>query len=386
MAKVVIKECKSYDVNHLISKINSGIELIGGWNKFVRPGNKVLLKVNMIGPKSSDSAAITHCEFVRALVRILKEQGCTVWIGDSSGGAIGGMAPTARSFKVAGYEKVAQEEGAIIKNFDTEGVVEVRAESNPEEKMFLAKPLFDADVVINVPKFKTHSSAIYTGAVKNVFGCIPGLRKAKYHKMAPNPGDFGQVIVDIHRGAKFHLHIMDGVTAMQGEGPTAGYVYQANKILISEDPLALDTVAVDMLGMKIADVPILATAQERNLGESSLENIILEGDYKSVPRLEKFKLPKRFRSSKTRNHKVLVKIIDFFKARPQVNRKKCKNCNVCVESCPVEAINIETKAIDYEKCIECMCCHELCMHKAVDLKNERILARVATFFYNLVQK
>ena len=111
MAKVVIKECKSYDLNQLISKINNGIEILGGWNKFIEPGYKVLLKVNMIGPKSSDSAGVTHCEFVRAMVRILKERGCTVWIGDVSGGAIGGMAPTARSFKVTGYEKVAQEEG-----------------------------------------------------------------------------------------------------------------------------------------------------------------------------------------------------------------------------------------------------------------------------------
>ena len=386
MAKVVIKECNSYELNQLISKINNGIEILGGWNKYLRPGFKVLLKVNMIGPKSSDSAGVTHCEFVRALVRILKEQGCIVWIGDSSGGAIGGMAPTARSFKVTGYEKIALEEGAVTKNFDKEGVVEVKAESNSQEKMYLAKPLFDADVVINVPKFKTHSAAIYTGAVKNVFGCVPGLRKAKYHKMAPSPEDFGQVIVDIHRGAKFHLHIMDGVTAMQGEGPTAGEVYQANKILISEDPLALDTVAIHMLGMEIADVPILKTAQKRKLGESKLENIILKGDYESVPRLEKFKLPKRFRSSKKRNHKFLIKVIDFFQARPKVNRNKCRNCNVCVESCPVKAINIETKEIDYQKCIECMCCHELCMHKAVDLKNDKILARVATFFYNLVQR
>ena len=204
--------------------------------------------------------------------------------------------------------------------------------------------------------------------------------------MAPDPGDFGQVIADIHRGAKFHLHIMDGVTAMQGEGPTAGDVYQANKILISEDPLALDTVAIQMLGMELADVPILVTAQDRKLGESKQENIILEGDYKVIPRLENFKLPKRFRSSKKRNHKVLVKVIDFFKARPKVNRNKCKNCNVCVESCPVEAINIDTKEIDYQKCIECMCCHELCMHKAVDLKNDKFLVKVATFLYNLTQK
>lgn len=380
VSKVIIKECKDYGLDNLNLKINEAMEKLGGWNSIVKPGDRVLLKVNLIGPKPSESAAVTHSEFVRALVKILKEKECSVWIGDSSGGAIAGIAPTARSFKVAGYEKVAKEEGAIIKNFDSEGVIEIHPESNIEDKMYIAKPVFDADVVINLPKLKTHSAGIYTGAVKNVFGCIPGLRKAKYHKEAPNPKDFGEIIADIHQGAKFHLHIMDGIIAMEGEGPTAGDVYQGNKILISKDPLALDSVAINMLGMNIEDVPILRAAQNRKIGESKLENIIVEGDYDTIPKLENYKLPKRFKSTKARNYNALVKVIDFFKTRPVVNKKKCKNCNVCVDSCPVEAINKDTKEINYQICIECMCCHELCMHKAVDLKKENFLAKVVTSF------
>lgn len=378
MSRVVIQECKSYELDELISKINSGMEKIGGWSSFVRPGNKVLLKVNLIGPKTSESGAITHSEFVRALVRILKQLGCTVWIGDSSGGAIAGIAPTAQSLKVAGYEKVAREEGAETKNFDREGVVEVQPQSRFDEKMYLARPIFDADVVINLPKLKSHSAAIYTGAVKNVFGCIPGLRKARYHKMAPNPHDFAEIIADIHQAGKFNLHIMDGITAMQGEGPTAGSIYKANKILISTDPLALDLVAAKMLGMERDDIPILAVAQKRKIGEGRLENITIDGDYDQIPKLDNFKLPKRYRSTKKRNHKILVKIIDFFKTYPRINLRKCKKCNVCIESCPIQAINQETKQIDYKKCIECMCCHELCMHKAVELKKKNPPAGVIT--------
>lgn len=376
MSKVIIQECKDYGLNNLISKINSGIEKIGGWNSFLRSGDVVLLKVNLIGPKTSETAAVTHSEFVRAMVRILKDLGCIVWIGDSSGGAIAGIAPTAQSFKVAGYEKVAKEEGAEIKNFDCEGVVEAQPKSKFDEKMYLAKPIFDADVVINLPKLKTHSAAIYTGAIKNVFGCIPGLRKAKYHKIAPNPEDFGEIIADIHQAGKFSLHIMDGIMAMQGEGPTAGDVYMGNKILISKDPLALDTVATNMLGIDIDDVPILATAQKRNIGEGKLENITIDGDYNNIPRLENFKMPKRYKSTKKRNYQALVKVIDFFKTYPRINMKKCQKCNMCIESCPVQAINKESKEIDYKKCIECMCCHELCMHKAVELKKENALASI----------
>lgn len=381
MSKVVIQECSEYDAGKIIEKINDGIERIGGWGSFVKPGDKVLLKVNLIGPKPSESAAVTHSEFVRALVRILKNLGCEVWIGDSSGGAIAGIAPTARSFSVAGYERVAEEEGALIKNFDREGVVGVCPESGCEEKMYLAKPLFDADVVINLPKLKTHSAGIYTGAVKNVFGCLPGLRKANYHRMVPDPKDFGEILADIHKAATFHLHIMDGVIAMQGEGPTAGKPYDAGKILISTDPLALDAAALRMIGLEMDDVPILSAARTRGLGEGSWNRVEIDGDFDCIPRLEAFELPKRLHSTKKRNDKAVIKVIDFFKTRPVINLRKCIGCNICVESCPVEAIDRKTKRIDYERCIECLCCHELCMQEAVELKKMNFIAGIVTKLY-----
>lgn len=382
MTKVIIKDCTNYDINLIKKQINDGIELLGGWNKYISSGMKVLLKVNLIGPKSPDTAAITHPEFVRALTQILKEKRCIVWIGDSSGGAIGGVAPTAQSLVVSGLEKVANEEGAVLKNFDKEGVVEVIPFSGCVDKMHLAKPMFDADFVINLPKLKTHSAGMYTGAVKNLFGCIPGLKKAEYHRLAPDPKDFGEVFADIHQAVNVGLHIMDGITAMQGEGPTAGEVYYAEKILISTDPLALDTVASTMLGMEIEDIPILETARKRDLGESKPDKIEIGGDYNSSPILQAFKLPKRFRSSKKRNYAVLVKVIDFLKTRPRINTKLCKQCNMCVESCPVQAIDPKTKVINYNLCIECMCCHELCLHKAVELRKDNRLADVFTRLYS----
>lgn len=342
---------------------------------------KVLLKVNLIGPKASDSAAITHSDFVRAIVQILKEYKCIVWIGDSSGGAIGGVAPTAQSMIVSGLDKVAKEEGAVIKNFDKEGVVEVTPKSGITEKMYLAKPMFDADFVINLPRLKTHSAAIYTGAVKNLFGCVPGLKKAEYHRCAPDPSNFGEVISDIHNAVNIGLNIMDGITAMQGEGPTAGEVYHAGKIIISTDPLALDTVASSMIGMEIEDIPILAKARKRQLGETNFDKIIISGDYNKPPKLSDFKYPKKFRSNKKSNYEFMVKLIDFLKTRPRINTKICRNCNMCVDSCPVKAINKETKKINYDTCIECMFCHELCLHKAVELRKDNRLADVFTRLY-----
>ena len=192
--------------------------------------------------------------------------------------------------------------------------------------------------------------------------------------MAPLPGDFGQIICDIHRATQIRLHVMNGILAMQGEGPTAGSIYQANKILVSQDPLAMDTVAAKMVGMNVEDVPILETARDRKLGESRLENITLAGDYNQVPKLPRYKLPRRFRATKNRNGKGLVKVIEFFNTRPKINLEKCRKCNMCVESCPVDAINKETKQIDYAACIECMCCHEMCLFKAVELVNDNKVA------------
>jgi uncharacterized protein (DUF362 family)/NAD-dependent dihydropyrimidine dehydrogenase PreA subunit len=381
MSKVIIKECEDYNTNSVIEKLNSGMALIGGWQAFVKPGMKVLLKVNLIGPKSSETAAVTHSEFVRSITKILKKMDCTVWIGDSSGGAIAGIAPTTQSFEVSGLNKVAKEEGAEIKNFDREGVMECNITSEYGDKLYLAKPVFDADLVINLPKFKTHTAGIYTGAVKNVFGFIPGLKKAEYHKLLPDPKNFGTMLADIHENSKIALHIMDGITAMQGEGPTAGDVYQGSKILISTDPLALDTVAAKMIGLDIKDIPILNAARERNLGQWKLENIQICGDYNSPPELKEFKLPKRFNSKKKQNYGGLIKVIDFLKTRPKIKLSLCKQCNMCVESCPVQAIDKETKGIDYSKCIECMCCHELCRYKAVELKKDNVLAGLMTKFY-----
>ena len=260
--------------------------------------------------------------------------------------------------------------------FDREGAAAVIPASGLGEEMYLAKPMFAADFVINLPKLKTHSATIYTGAVKNLFGCIPGLRKAEYHRLAPDPRDFGQVLADIHQAVKVGLHIMDGVTAMEGEGPTAGSVYPAGKLLFSTDPLALDTVAAAMLGLGIEDIPILKTARARNLGESNLAEIEIAGDYTSPPGLRGFKLPKRLRYVKPRNYKVVIRVIDLLKARPRVNLKSCKHCNMCVESCPVQAIDRKTKKINYNICIECMCCHELCEHKAVELRKDNPLLDV----------
>lgn len=374
MSTVIIQECKNYELQNITDKINSGIELLGGWNRFVKPGMTVLLKVNMLGPKPQDSAIVTNCELVRAVIRILVNKQCRVWVGDSSGGAIPGVALTGKSFRVSGMEKVIQEEGAEIKNFDREGVVEAKNRDSLGDLIYLAKPMFEASLVINMPKFKTHMVAAYTGAIKNLYGCIPGLKKAEYHKAYPTSEKLGNVLADINQALKVDLHIVDGITAMDGQGPTTGTIYAASKILIGTDALALDTVACKMINLDIESIPFYKAAIDRKLGEYKLENIEIKGDYSAPPALKGFKLPFKIARGSALN--LMATFINFMKARPAIDISVCKRCNVCVDSCPVKAIEKESKTIDYNKCIQCMCCHELCMYKAVELRKVNKLARL----------
>ena len=379
MSKIVIKNCPSYDQETLIPVLHSVLKEAGGWDRYIKSGDTVLLKVNLIGPKPADSGAVTHPDFVRALTKILHEKGCRVWIGDSAGGAIAGIAPTGRAMDVAGYKAVAEEEGAEIKNFDREGVTEVPVNSPDYGSIFLARPLFEADVVINLPKLKTHVAAGYTGAVKNLFGCIPGLKKAEYHKLYPDSRSFGNIIADINDAVKPALHIMDGITGMQGKGPTGGSPYSAGKVIAGTDPLALDTVGAAMMGLDVRDLPIFEEVIRRDLGMSDPAGIELAGDYTEVPRLKGYEIPK-VHAVGGRKSKMFKKVIEFFKTRPNINLSICTACNTCVDSCPVQAIDRDTKLIDYTKCIECMCCHELCVYNAVELKNVKPLAGFVTRF------
>jgi uncharacterized protein (DUF362 family)/NAD-dependent dihydropyrimidine dehydrogenase PreA subunit len=357
--------------------LDAGIAPLGGWDAFVRPGAKVLLKINLIGAKPPESGAVTHAEFVRAIARILKARGCEVWIGDSAGGAIAGVSPTAEAMRIAGMDAVAAEEGALVKNFESEGAMRVEPGGGRQEVLYLAKPAFEADVVVNLPKFKTHSAGVYTGAVKNLFGCIPGLRKATYHREAPDAESLGGVIADINTAIRPALHIMDGITAMHRNGPTAGEPYHAGVLLLSTDPLALDAVATGMIGLDIGTLPIFKASIARGVGRWKPEDVEVVGDFGAhPPKLHGFKLPKAMGRMPKAAYKALQGIIDFLKVRPEVDLEKCKDCQSCVDGCPVGAIDRKTKAIDYDKCIECMCCHELCMYKAVELKRTNRFARM----------
>ncbi|MGI6358396.1 MAG: DUF362 domain-containing protein [Bacillota bacterium] len=375
MSTVVIKSCRDYQLDRLQQVLDAGMEQLGGWRRFIQPGQKVLLKVNLIGPVSPEKAATTHPEFVRAVVRAVKACGAEVWVGDSAGGAIAGLAPTARALEVCGFASICREEGARLVNFDSEPAVAVPSRTKRVFKEFyVAKAITEADVIINLPKFKCHSAQIYTGAVKNLFGALPGLSKAEYHKAAPDNEAFGELVADLHQACGVDLNIMDAVIGHEGNGPTAGSPKEVGYLLLSADPVALDTVACEMMGVDAEQVSIVRHAARLGLGSMNWENIELRGDETKPPRIPEWRLP-------TGGHMrgprwLLPKLINFMRTQPMVDTRLCRHCNMCVDSCPVEAIDPKSKRIDYELCIGCLCCHELCPQQAVMLRRMNPLARV----------
>ncbi|NLY55028.1 MAG: DUF362 domain-containing protein [Firmicutes bacterium] len=375
-AVVGIVNCRNYELAEVEQAVERLITSLGGWQAFVRPGQTVLLKPNMIGPRPPEQAATTHPAVVQVIATKLREIGCTVWIGDSAGGAIGGIAPTAQALKVCGFEAAAQAAGAEIKSFDASGVVEVTSKFfDFKPKYHLAAPVFQADVVINLPKLKTHSAAIYTGALKNLFGLVPGLGKAEFHRQAPTNELFAEVIADINRNTPITLTIMDAVVGMEGAGPTAGDPREVGLLLASTDRVALDAVACRLIGLDPAVVPIVQTAYERGLGELAAANITFTGDYAEQPVVHGYRLPAGKKRSNPKVAKFMLNtVVNLFKTRPQVNQERCRKCDICVENCPVEAIDPQSKLIDYSVCIECLCCHELCPHGCVDLVRQNKLA------------
>ncbi len=384
MSKVYLSNCTTYDVEKIKASLSESLDAMGGLTKYVKPGQKVLLKINLIGPKKADKAATTHPEFVRAVGQLFKTHGAQVFVGDSSGGAIAGMAPTKKSFTVAGIEKVALEEGFTLINFDEVGPVSKMVEGNVTKDLYISKAIEEMDVVINLPKMKTHSMGVYTGAIKNLFGVIPGLRKAKYHKEAPNPEAFGEVLADIHSViTNMPLHIMDGIISMQGEGPTAGLPYPAGKILVSEDPLSLDRIAIEMMGIIPERVDILKASIKRNIGVWDIKEIDVIGD---LVKFKNYDLPKSYKTNAIKDFTKVRGVIDFFKVVPVVNQKRCVKCNSCVDGCPVGAIDRDTKIVDYSICIDCLCCHELCMVEAVELKSKNQMVNVIRLIANVFYK
>jgi uncharacterized protein (DUF362 family) len=347
MSKVMILEVEN-NLPELIDKIFREFQVDV-------KGKKVLIKPNIVSPFPPEKGATTNPAVVGAIVdKCLAQQAAAVWVGDNPGGVSSNSYATAEKAGIAQASR-----GCFIRL--SERVAEVPIKSAYVDAVTISKAILEADYLINVPVFKTSLLTIVTGAVKNIFGYVAGAGKARLHLKAPSRRRFSELLVDIYQLRRPDLNIMDGILAMEGNGPTHGEVRPLNRLLASTDAVALDATMTRMMGMDPYRVNMLAVAEERGLGRVKAEEIHTIGKFEVIP---DFKLPTSFKASPEEQAETMHTIGTL---KPVLAEDKCRQCGDCEQNCPAQAIAMNPyPEIDPGKCISCFCCAELCLEGALE--------------------
>ncbi|MDY6915749.1 MAG: DUF362 domain-containing protein [Candidatus Cloacimonadota bacterium] len=371
--KVFIENIKSYDYDKVRQFLQNVATEISLW-KQLEGKNIILLKPNMLGAYEPKKAVTTHPLVLEVIIDMLLEHGKEVMIGDSPGGTTS----VQQVYESTGIKELTHKKQVELVNFSDYGVVNKKTKNH---NFGISKYIYEADAVINVAKYKTHSLMYYTGAIKNLYGTIPGLKKSDYHKQNPELEKFSTVISELYLAIrpKLILNIVDGIIGMEGEGPSAGEVRRFNIMFASQSGGALDLIAGKMMGFKTEQLKYITEVMKA------------EGVKEEQIEIDKHWRGFQFKNVKIKRVSAFIKILAYsptflknifrklYFYYPAFDERKCRLCKVCEKSCPVQAITIKQGAvkpvIDYNKCIKCMCCHELCPYQAVYIKKS-LLAKI----------
>ena len=297
-----------------------------------------------------------------------RKRGGKAVIGDSPGAALAHTKNTLiKLYRACGLDRVAMETGAELA-LDTGQEIVAFPGGRRVKRFEIIKPAIEADLIINLPKFKTHSFTRLTGAVKNIFGLVPGLIKPAYHAKIQDVDEFSAMLVDLLELINPCLTIVDGIWAMEGSGPGSGDRREVGLIVAGQSAPAVDVVLSRIMGVDPETIPTVNECVRRGLLDADWGDIEIRGVGLKEAVEDGFAVPAGNPTAFPAWANLLLPLIKrFFTTRPVINTDQCRLCGDCVRVCPVEAMEISQKkvTIDYRKCIRCFCCHETCPHRSI---------------------
>lgn len=365
-SQVVLIRCEDYDELRVHDAVGRGLSLLGGAGQFAGANENILLKVNLLSGAAPRKAVTTHPSVLKAVAQHFQDTGARVSYGDSPG--FGRPANVARR---AGLARVAEELGLPIADF-TNGETASFPDGHLIKQFTVAKGVLEADGVVSLPKMKTHALTRITGAVKNQFGCIPGLLKGEFHARLSEMDRFARMLVDLTRFVHPRLYIMDGIVAMEGNGPGSGDPRSMNVLLFSTDPIALDATMCRIIALDPMLAPTVEWGEKMGLGTSS--DIEVLGDPLEGFRNDSFKVNRAKGSTTGSMNSLLARLLrNLIVPRPAIDAIRCTHCGTCVKVCPANPKAVDFReegkdappTYDYSVCLRCYCCQELCPEDAI---------------------
>jgi uncharacterized protein (DUF362 family)/Pyruvate/2-oxoacid:ferredoxin oxidoreductase delta subunit len=366
-AKVAVVRCPSYEAEALSRAVRQGLGLLGGLGAFLSSGTKVFVKINHLSPHAPpDRAICTHPLFVREVLRALLEWNVRVTVGDDVNFGQGD------EFVTTGFRQACAEMNVPLVNLRDSGFARIPLPGAVLRSIYMARPVLEADLVLNLPKLKTHSFTIFSGAVKNIYGVIPyGLRLDGHRRFIRNDV-FSRMLVDVFSAVPRQLIVMDAVVGMEGEGPSAGAPKNIGLIISGADGVAVDAVASAIVGFDPFHIFTTHDAHARNIGLGDLRRIEIVGEKLADVQIRGFRpswaatgLFRRWLPSF-----LYAYVSGQLILTPEVIPGRCTACLECLKACPAETIRlVQNKAwIEETGCIHCLCCHEVCVHRSIRLR------------------
>lgn len=367
MEQVVLVRCDAYELQQMRDRLRKLLAPLGGIGHFVRPGQRVLLKPNLLAAKPPEAAVTTHPVVVQAVAELVQEAGGQVLVGDSPG-----LGSLERVAEKSGVLETVRAVGARLISFqETQRV----ACGGTFKQLELSSDYLKADVIINLPKLKTHEMMTLTCGVKNLYGTVVGAAKAGLHLTAGRSKElFADLLLEIAQARPVALTIVDGVLAMEGNGPNSGTPRHLGWLLAASNPVALDVVAARLIGIPVELLPVEQEALRRKLPGACWEELELLGE-PFVPASPAFTLPEGLDVQFGLPRFVKQLLRSQLTPLPAADEALCVLCGVCRDACPPQAITMTKNAlkVDSGRCIRCWCCRELCPHHALVVKRGVLL-------------